>query len=146
MDFSWFATIPGMLITGGVLLLIISLVMFIAMSNKKGKTKSDASKKSEEGAKSMVNEMEQGNVATADNTVNGSNVVDPMTVSGEINVPESPIVDNQMPANNVSTNDLSAMPVGGSIGAEVAAPEVAAPAANFDVPLASVSQPSADVA
>ena len=56
MDFSWFATIPGMLITGGVLLLIISLVMFIAMSNKKGK-KSDASKKSEEGAKNMVNEM-----------------------------------------------------------------------------------------
>lgn len=142
MDFSWFATIPGMLITGGVLLLIISLVMFIAMSNKKGK-KSDASKVSEEGAKSMVNEMEQGSVAATNNTVNGSNVVDPMAVSGGISVPESPVVDNQMP-NNVGVNDLSAMPVGGSIGAEVAAPEVANPVASFDVPLASVPQSSPD--
>ena len=27
MDFSWFLTIPGMLITGGVLLLIIALII-----------------------------------------------------------------------------------------------------------------------
>lgn len=141
MDFSWFATIPGMLITGGVLLLIISLVMFIAMSNKKGK-KSDASKKSEEGAKNMVNEMQQSSVVATDNTVNVSNVVDPMAVSNGINVPESSIVDNQMPSN-VGTNDLSAMPIGGSIGAEVAAPEVASPVSNFDVPPVSDSQPVA---
>ena len=36
-SFSWFTTIPGMLITGGVLLLIIALVIFIVTSNKKPK-------------------------------------------------------------------------------------------------------------
>ena len=37
MDFGWFTTIPGMLITGGVLLLIIALIIFISTSSKKGK-------------------------------------------------------------------------------------------------------------
>ncbi len=36
LDLSWFATIPGMLITGGVLLLVIALIIFIATSGKKG--------------------------------------------------------------------------------------------------------------
>ena len=37
-EFGWFLTIPGMLITGGVLLLIIALIIFIATSNKEKKT------------------------------------------------------------------------------------------------------------
>ena len=37
MDLSWFITIPGMLITGGVLLLIIALIIFILTSGKKNK-------------------------------------------------------------------------------------------------------------
>ncbi len=36
LDLSWFTTIPGMLITGGVLLLIIALIIFIVTSGKKG--------------------------------------------------------------------------------------------------------------
>lgn len=39
MDFGWFLTIPGMLITGGVLLLIIALIIFITTSSKKTKEK-----------------------------------------------------------------------------------------------------------
>lgn len=31
----WFMTIPGMLITGGVLFLIIALIIFIVTGNKK---------------------------------------------------------------------------------------------------------------
>ncbi len=55
MDFSWFLTIPGMLITGGVLLLIIALVIFIATSSKKGQKKEkDASKNSVAGANEML--------------------------------------------------------------------------------------------
>lgn len=36
-DLSFFTSIPGMLITGGVLLLLIALIIFIATGNKKGK-------------------------------------------------------------------------------------------------------------
>ena len=38
----WFMTIPGMLITGGVLFLIIALIIFIVTGNKKTKTKKEA--------------------------------------------------------------------------------------------------------
>ncbi len=38
-DLSFFTSIPGMLITGGVLLLIIALIIFIATSGKKDKKK-----------------------------------------------------------------------------------------------------------
>ncbi|MBQ2639529.1 MAG: hypothetical protein IJF92_02070 [Bacilli bacterium] len=34
-DFSWFLTVPGILITGGVLLLIVALIILIATSGKK---------------------------------------------------------------------------------------------------------------
>ncbi len=45
IDFSvdWFLTIPGMLITGGVLLLIIALIIFITSGSKKEKSKKDTS-------------------------------------------------------------------------------------------------------
>lgn len=36
-DFSWFTTVPGILITGGVLLLIIALIILIATTGKKNK-------------------------------------------------------------------------------------------------------------
>ena len=38
-DIAWFTTVPGMLITGGVIVLLIALIVFIA-SNKKGKKSS----------------------------------------------------------------------------------------------------------
>ena len=66
MDFSWFGTIPGMLITGGVLLLIISLIIFISTMGKKGKKdKSSVEEKSLEGAKEMVSESSLSNSVSA---------------------------------------------------------------------------------
>ena len=66
MDFSWFGTIPGMLITGGVLLLIISLIIFISTMGKKGKKdKNSVEEKSLEGAKEMVSESSQSNSVSA---------------------------------------------------------------------------------
>ena len=38
-DLSFFTSIPGMLITGGVLLLLIALIIFIATGSKKGSKK-----------------------------------------------------------------------------------------------------------
>ena len=134
MDFSWFATIPGMLITGGVLLLIISLVMFIAMSNKKDKAKSNSSKKSEDGAKNIVNEMQQNVPTPVDNTVNNSNIIDPMTVSGGLNASTSPLDASQNVSGNMT--DISAMPVGDASNMQVS--DVSAP--SFDVPLTDVAQ------
>jgi len=46
-DLNWFTSIPGMLITGGVLLLLIALIIFIATAGKKGK-------KSNEGAENVA--------------------------------------------------------------------------------------------
>lgn len=40
-DLSWFLTIPGMLITGGVLLLLIALIIFIATNGKAKKKKEE---------------------------------------------------------------------------------------------------------
>ena len=66
MDFSWFGTIPGMLITGGVLLLIISLIIFISTMGKKGKKdKNSVEEKSLEGAKEMVSESSLSNSVSA---------------------------------------------------------------------------------
>ena len=36
-DLNWFTSIPGMLISGGVLLLIIAFIIFLATSKKKDK-------------------------------------------------------------------------------------------------------------
>ena len=38
-DLNWFLTIPGMLITGGILLLLIALIIFIATSGSSKKNK-----------------------------------------------------------------------------------------------------------
>ena len=53
-DFSWFTTIQGLFITGGVILLIVALVILL-VSNKKTKdeTKKLKEKKSEENAASL---------------------------------------------------------------------------------------------
>lgn len=62
MDFGWFLTIPGMLITGGVLLLIIALIIFITTSGKKTK-------------KGISNNIEQGN-ANFNNNVETPSLTD----------------------------------------------------------------------
>ena len=36
-DLSWFTTIPGLLITGGIVLLIIALIIFIVTGRKNKK-------------------------------------------------------------------------------------------------------------
>ena len=67
MDLSWFGTIPGMLITGGILLLIIALIIFITTIGKKNKpVKNKAEEKSIEGAKEMVNESSQPSPVAVD--------------------------------------------------------------------------------
>lgn len=62
-NLSFFTTIPGMLITGGVLLLLIALIIFIATGSKKGKKN-----KKEESVEPIVSET-----PTVENSVNAVN-------------------------------------------------------------------------
>lgn len=57
-DPSWFLTVPGLLITGGVLLLIIALIIFIATSGK-GAKKEKAKKKDEFDFEADDSEVEE---------------------------------------------------------------------------------------
>lgn len=50
----WFMTIPGMLITGGVLFLVIALVIFIVTGNKKSKPKKEVVAAQNESATQAV--------------------------------------------------------------------------------------------
>lgn len=50
----WFMTIPGMLITGGVLFLIIALIIFIVTGNKKPKTNKEVVKAQEASQQEAV--------------------------------------------------------------------------------------------
>lgn len=63
----WFMTIPGMLITGGVVFLIIALIIFIATGNKKPKTNKEV--------QAVQEASKQEAVATASQTVTPTPVV-----------------------------------------------------------------------
>lgn len=78
-DLNWFLTVPGMLITGGILLLLIALIIFIATSGGKKKDKKDV--------KELVNTNEGVNSVTPSEQVVNPAVVEPIP---------TPIVD-QMP-------------------------------------------------
>ena len=63
----WFMTIPGMLITGGVVFLIIALIIFIVTGNKKSKTNKEV--------QAVQEASKQEAVATANQTVTQTPVV-----------------------------------------------------------------------
>ena len=63
----WFMTIPGMLITGGVVFLIIALIIFIVTGNKKPKTNKEV--------QAVQEASKQEAVATANQTVTQTPVV-----------------------------------------------------------------------
>ncbi|MCI8347403.1 MAG: hypothetical protein HFJ12_05620 [Bacilli bacterium] len=76
MDFGWFLTIPGMLITGGVLLLIIALIIFITTSGKKSKK-----------------EVGDNHAGSVNNSTNNSMEMPPLTN------PQPGEISNQNPVN-----------------------------------------------
>ena len=63
----WFMTIPGMLITGGVVFLIIALIIFIVTGNKKPKTNKEV--------QAVQEASKQEAVATANQAVTQTPVV-----------------------------------------------------------------------
>ena len=93
-DFSWFLTIPGMLITGGVLLLIVALIILI-VSGKKGK------KNPQDEQEVNVNSMVNNNVAP----------VQPVPVDNGIPVQEVPQVPVTPNMDVTPIQEVSQVPV-----------------------------------
>ena len=99
-DLSFFTSIPGMLITGGVLLLLIALIIFIATGSKKG------SKKNKKDKNNVDPNATEG---TIDTNIGDSGVVNTVDVpnTNEVNptvVPSTPAVEPSVVAPQ-STND-----------------------------------------
>lgn len=95
-DLSFFTTIPGMLITGGVLLLLIALIIFIATGSKKDKNKNkeaetntanvEAPTISDSVVTADVNTNISADVPTNNQAFNTPSVVSPEVVSTPSNV------------------------------------------------------------
>ena len=112
MDFQWFLTIPGLLISGGVILLIVALIIFISTSNKKGNKVDKVSAESAQGAKEMV---DSGMTISPTNDAIGTPGID-MAQSQNVENPNNigmPAMDavNPMPETNAPVMDaVSPMP------------------------------------
>lgn len=82
-DLSWFKTIPGLLITGGVVLLIIALIIFIVTSKNNKKDQKNTKEKNKENSSDSAVSSEQvtgvsqsatdNSVATVSNSVESPN-------------------------------------------------------------------------
>ena len=111
-DLSFFTSIPGLLITGGVLLLLIALIIFIATGSKKGKKEKKEEKKSEEAVNTTPTVDNNATVAVADVP---QSVVQPETaqnieptpavVTTEPVVNSTPIVEN-----NTGVSSMNSVP------------------------------------
>lgn len=98
-DLSFFTSIPGMLITGGVLLLLIALIIFIATGSKKGKK----NKEIKGTAVNSNNEVATASLVTPTDTVEVEPTVEAAPVVDTANTIE-PSVVNATPADNSMTN------------------------------------------
>ena len=91
----WFMTIPGMLITGGVLFLIIALIIFIVTGNKKTKTNEEVAK--------VQDSSKQEAIAAVTPSVNQNTVVsNSESVVSQPVVTSEPVVSNSMAEKVVS--------------------------------------------
>ncbi len=106
-DLNWFLTIPGMLITGGVLLLLIALIIFIATAG--------SSKKNKKGVNELVDGSEDKKIPMGDNIVapamdaNGVAMNQPIT---------------EIPNNNIMPNDNNLNGVMGPSAVDLPQPSV----------------------
>ena len=108
----WFMTIPGMLITGGVLFLIIALVIFIITGNKKSKPKKEVVAAQNESATqaaaaTQTQEVQQPTIATPETVVSPAQPV--QTAAVQAVTPQS-VVESVSPSvepvSVVSQNDV----------------------------------------
>lgn len=96
-DLSFFTTIPGMLITGGVLLLLIALVIFIATGSKKDK-------KGKKGETQNVEASIDNNTVATTPTVDASVATEPVVMP---TVETQPMTAQPVDTGNVVSDNSS---------------------------------------
>lgn len=87
----WFMTIPGMLITGGVLFLIIALIIFIVTGNKKPKTNKEVVKAQEASQQEAVSTVTPATNTNQDTVPTNKQVVTSQPIVTSDSVPTSPV-------------------------------------------------------
>lgn len=149
-DFAWFLTLPGMLITGGVIVLLIALIIFIA-SNKKDKKKNVevASDYNNVGTSPVADNMmqAQGGVPL-DNMapIMGMSTSNDMSMNnGGLQVPSFGM-DNM---NGMGNMEMGAAPINtnmnstfGSIGGDNGVISPASSIPSYDVPAQTAATPT----
>lgn len=120
-DLNWFKTIPGLLITGGVVLLIVALIIFIVTSKNNRKEKNKAKDKAVNGDNNVAAEATAvaSNTDVVDSTANMQNAVtetiavEPMPVLDQPvqTVPSSEVLSNVNEAQSINTVMESSVPV-----------------------------------
>lgn len=124
-DFSWFLTVPGMFITGGVLLLIVALIILIVTSKKSKKAKNI------EGTDSTAVAQQSPTVAATPATVMQTDTVQsasPMAAApGSLMNQPAPIPTQSV--SDVSMNmSMAQQPVAASVAPTPVMPAVTQPA------------------
>ena len=117
-DLSWFTTISGMFITGGVILLIIALIILLitGRNSKKEKKKKEMELANADGNVSLDSTNVQpvaGQVPVAGNSAIQNNVVG---VTQDVNSSMMPAENMVTPVSNVEFSSMSNVPLGGSTG------------------------------
>ena len=138
-DLSFFTSIPGMLITGGVLLLLIALIIFIATGSKKDKKDKKAEAESIDNTNNTVAETPtvNANVATEPVAPVTTPPLDTTTVADApqivVTTPEVPsepvnVVENNTPTvNEPNSQNLNQTVEANTIPNEVVNPQVEMP-------------------
>ncbi len=108
-DFSWFLTIPGMLITGGVLLLIIALIVLIVSGRKDKKKKKNDSM----GESLQADSQNAGMTSNVEVPVNVDNTmgVQPVPVVGTNPVQDMSSIPDISVNNNMPNMEMPQMPI-----------------------------------
>lgn len=143
MSLSWFTTIPGLLITGGVILLLIALVIFIVTSvkgkNKQENTNVNTSVESNQPVASVNTNMNNANTTVGVETP----VVNNTPIAGYNTAPGVDVAQNSTTIPEVTVTEMNtASPVGvEAVPTEmgVVTPEVGI---NNEIPTAAVETPA----
>ena len=147
MNINWFLTIPGILITGGVLLLIVALIIFVATSSKKNKN-SEIENKSLTEANSMVNSAantDTSNVNSAGVVPENNSIGSVMTAQQGVSADSFTNIANNMEqpiATPMASNDASQQVVGSDV-AQVN-DNISTPVADTTVPIQEFQSPISD--
>ena len=113
-NLSFFTSIPGMLITGGVLLLLIALIIFIVTGNKDKKKKKDEVKNEVSAAVATTPSVDVA--VSTEEAVNNLNQVSPTVETPTVTTPpvNTTLINGNTTVNNTASTNEEVTPDGRS--------------------------------